>query len=108
MPFMQELISKGQNPQGNAGTDWTMLGSQCDIANTLNSNDTEWMTSGHKVIYKSPCYGHGDYMNDSSNTTDASVLFCNFCGTPPVSYTSNTAASHSLRDMFLALQSANA
>lgn len=104
MPFMQELINKGQNPQANAGTDWTMLGSQCDIANVLNSNDTAWMTGGHKVIFKSPCYGHGDYLNDTSNSSDASMLFCDFCGTPPVTYSTDSSAPHALRNMFLALE----
>ncbi len=81
MPFMQELINSGQNPQGSAGTDWTMLGSTCDIANTLVGNDTEWMTSGHKVLFSSPCYDHGGYMGDTSNTWDASEQYCDFCGT---------------------------
>ncbi|HLG65534.1 MAG TPA: hypothetical protein VKY19_26655 [Ktedonosporobacter sp.] len=104
MPFMQELINKGQNPQANDGTDWTMLGSQCDIANVLNSNDTAWMTGGHKVIFKSPCYDHGGYMGDTATSSDASMLFCDFCGTPPVTYSTDNSSPHSLGNMFLALE----
>ncbi|HZO72041.1 MAG TPA: hypothetical protein VFB60_07545 [Ktedonobacteraceae bacterium] len=43
-------------------------------------------------------------MNDTATSFDATMRFCDFCGTPPVTYSTDTASPHSLGNMFLALE----
>lgn len=101
---MQQLIDNGQNPQGSMETDWTMIGSRCDIVNVVSSNDSESMSGGHKILFQTPCYKHSDYMKDASNNIDAVAKRCDgVCGPSHIKYMLEETAPHALRDMYLAL-----
>ncbi|HVM46351.1 MAG TPA: hypothetical protein VM582_10490, partial [Candidatus Thermoplasmatota archaeon] len=69
--FMVWLRDNAKNPQGNGGTDWTVMGSDCDgwVAWNLAVD----MNAAHKVVYMYPCYGHSDYYADVSTLNDADV-----------------------------------
>jgi hypothetical protein len=66
-PFIQALQTSGQNPQGTAGTTWTMIGSYCDGTTAIG------MDGGHKVRYHTPCYLHGSYFQDLDGVNGAVV-----------------------------------
>ncbi len=65
------MKNNAQNPQGTGGTDWTVIGSDCDgwVAWNLAVD----MSAAHKAVYVSPCYGHSDYYGDVSTVNDATV-----------------------------------
>lgn len=82
----------GANPQGNGGTDWTAVGSDCDTWVAWNL-----ATKGnfaHKVVYVSPCYGHSDYYTDVATGSDATA---DYMDAPSTSWTRWTSAPHSGR-----------
>jgi hypothetical protein len=87
--FITWMKSNAQNPQGNGGTDWTLMGSDCDgwVAWNLAVD----MQAAHKVVYVSPCYGHSDYYGDVSATNDADV---DYMDAPATTWTAWGSAPH--------------
>jgi hypothetical protein len=85
--FLNELNSNAPDPQATNGTDWTIMGSNCD--STVDSGSATHMGNVHKVIYYSPCYGHSDYFQDTSTASDGDVDYAD----PPSGtwYSWNTA-----------------
>lgn len=82
--FMQQLRTYAQNPQGSSrGTQWTLLGSStlqgvsCDL--TVHPASALYMDSWFKIVYVSPCYEHGDMLNDNASSHDARVYYCDNC-----------------------------
>lgn len=59
-------------PNGTAGTDWTLLGSACDMVPTSSSLD---LSPAHQVSYSSPCYSHAAYETDLSTALNAVVHY---------------------------------
>lgn len=90
--FITWMKSNAQDPQGNGGTDWTLMGSDCDgwVAWNLAVD----MNAAHKVVYVSPCYGHSDYYGDVSTTSDADV---DYMDRPATTWTAWGSAPHSGR-----------
>jgi hypothetical protein len=86
-------------PQGTGGTDWTLLGSACDMVPTSSSLD---LSPAHQISYSSPCYAHAAYETDLSTALNAVVHY-----TDPGSPTKvSTTFPHALRLTFDALMSA--
>lgn len=88
--FMNELAADAaQSPQGQGGTSWTMIGSDCFLGgcdNTDEANNTStYMQGGHKVVYtcNPVCYDHGGYLTDSSAAFDNEVKVCDGCDRNP-------------------------
>jgi pimeloyl-ACP methyl ester carboxylesterase len=75
--FMSELKKSGRNPQTPGGTDWTVIGSECDIvARAASAID---MDASRAVVYQlgtNTCYGHNDAINDNSPTRDSRQYYC--------------------------------
>jgi hypothetical protein len=69
--FINFLSSSAPNPQATGGTDWTTIGSYDD--GIVAEGSAVGMSSAHKVKYINPSIGHSDYMNDTSDTSDADV-----------------------------------
>lgn len=90
--FITYLKNSAQNPQGNGGTDWTVMGSDCDgwVAWNLAVD----MQAKHKVVYVSPCYGHSDYYTDVSTASDATT---DYMDAPSTSWSRWTSSPHSGR-----------
>lgn len=90
--FITWMRSSASNPQGNGGTDWTVIGSDCDgwVAWNLAVD----MAAAHKVVYMNPCYGHSDYYTDVSTASDATV---DYMDSPSTSWSRWTTAPHSGR-----------
>lgn len=90
--FITWMKSSAQNPQGNGGTDWTLMASDCDgwVAWNLAVD----MSAAHKVVYMSPCYGHSDYYTDVSTASDATV---DYMDAPATSWSRWSTAPHSGR-----------
>jgi hypothetical protein len=88
--FITWMKSYAQDPQGNGGTDWTLMASDCDgwVAWNLAVD----MNAAHKAVYISPCYGHSDYYTDVSTVNDADV---DYMDRPATSWTYWTSAPHS-------------
>jgi hypothetical protein len=65
------------------------------------------MDGAHKVIYETPCYDHGAYLGDQSDTPNASALVCEAVCKRPFAPTDdweyNNAYPHSLARVFEAL-----
>ncbi len=82
-PFLDWLATYAWNPQPDAGTDWTTMGSDEDGIVAANSGAATardrnpvnvWMASCHKVWYKaSNNIGHGDFLKDTSTAITADV-----------------------------------
>ena len=100
--FLKELQTNAPNPQATGGTDWTIIGSNCDTVVSASSATT--MGNVHTVIYSSPCYGHSDYMNDTSTASDASVSHAD---PPSGTFVSWTTALHAVSWANNALQSSS-
>lgn len=88
--FMTWLKKYGQDPQGNGGTDWTLMGSDCD--GWVAWNLAVGMEAAHKVVYVDPCYGHSDYYTDVSTLNDADV---DYMDRPATTWTAWSSAPHS-------------
>lgn len=88
--FITWMRANAQNPQGNGGSDWTLMGSDCDgwVAWNLAVD----MTAAHKVVYVKPCYGHSDYYTDVATTNDADV---DYMDAPATTWTAWAAAPRS-------------
>jgi Putative serine esterase (DUF676) len=112
--FMNDLSSHAQNPQGSGwGTDWTMMGSWgtilgvfCDIV-AFQQHTAIDMDSGHKSAFYSPCYTHGGFLTDTSDSLDTTIDFCDKCAISPSAWTRSTSAPHALLRMFNALYSSS-
>ncbi|MBF6591410.1 MAG: hypothetical protein IVW57_12910 [Ktedonobacterales bacterium] len=109
--FMNDTYNYAQDPQGNGwGTDWTMLGGVafynlgCDV---VSSSEATYMKYGHKSYFTSPCYSHGGYPTDTSDSADARIYWCDGCPVTPSSWTSWSSAPRSLRHMLYALNVSN-
>jgi triacylglycerol esterase/lipase EstA (alpha/beta hydrolase family) len=87
--FISELSTYGQNPQTSGGTDWTVIGSECDnvvggAANPSNDANAVNMNAGYAVVYAddkrskstTTCYDHGGALHDSSTSQDAQYYYC--------------------------------
>ncbi len=108
--FLGTLQNNAQNPQARGGTQWTIMGSTCETWTNggVDPSSEMAMAAQSKVLYMSPpCYHHGDYLTDQSDTNNAQVDFCNnACSGEPTSGTgSSTTFPHSLHEMLLALES---
>ncbi len=111
--FMVELTNYGQNPQGAGwGTDWSIYGSSCESWYNIFDPGVDWhsslgMYSEHKVEFLNPpCYDHGGYLPDTSNSDNLTVHWSSNSGSDAVGNTSATWA-HSLHAMLMALSSAS-
>lgn len=85
-------VGAKRNPQGNGGTDWTAIGSDCDSWVAWNL-----ATQGdfaHKVVYVSPCYGHSDYYTDVGTASDATA---DYMDAPATTWSRWSTAPHSGR-----------
>lgn len=90
--FIVWMKNNAQNPQGNGGTDWTVVGSDCDgwVAWNLAVD----MGVAHKVVYVSPCYGHSDYYTDVSTASDATT---DYMDAPATTWSRWSSSPHSAR-----------
>lgn len=106
--FMNEMYNSAQNPQSGS-TDWTMMGSQCDIA--VSTSEATYMNLGHKSYFLSgspnSCYDHGGYLTDESDATDAHINWCDGCAVSPSSWNYLGSAPHSLHHLDYALWLSN-
>ena len=90
------------------GTQWTLLGSStlqganCDL--TVHPESALYMDSGFKIVYVSPCYAHGDMLNDDASSHDATVYYCHNCTKEDAlnwrNWSSTSTYSHALRILF--------
>ncbi|SRR5579883_2283260 len=69
----------GQNPQGQDGTDWSLIGSQGDLIDPTWVTFT-YMSAAHQYFYIRPAYGHNDYPYDTVEDIDAAMRVCMYCG----------------------------
>lgn len=90
--FMTWLKNYAQDPQGDGGTDWTLMGSDCD--GWVSWDRAVDMKAAHKLVYVDPCYGHSDYYTDVSTTNDATV---DYMDAPSTSWTRWSSAPHSVK-----------
>jgi Putative serine esterase (DUF676) len=105
--FMNDTYNYAQNPQGSGwGTDWTMIGGVaiynlgCDV---ISSSEATYMNLGHKSYFTWPCYSHGGYLTDTSDSADGHIYWCDGCAISPSSWNRSTSSPHSLRHMLYAL-----
>ncbi|HEX6544245.1 MAG TPA: hypothetical protein VF040_20990, partial [Ktedonobacterales bacterium] len=120
-PWLTDLINNGTSPQGTGGTKWetqALIHSQrvlqgdpatgchgqpawgTDVP-TKGDPVGEVMAGAHQIFYYLPCYTHGGYLEDSSDTDNAQGLVCE--GTCPDSQSAPatwSSISHSLRAAF--------
>ncbi len=80
--LLTELATFGRNPQTSAGfTEWTEIGSRCDIAVQPASSSVS-MDASHAVVYSDTlgvtptCYDHGGALHDSKTDHDAPYYYC--------------------------------
>lgn len=109
--FMNDTYNYAQDPQGSGwGTDWTMIGGKafyqlgCDV---VSSSEATYMNLGHKSYFTSPCYSHGGYLTDTSDSSDAHIYWCDGCPVTPSSWNYWGGAPHALRHMLYALYVSN-
>lgn len=109
--LMNDMYNYAQNPQGSGwGTDWTMIGGVafynlgCDV---VSSSEATYMQGGHKSYFTSPCYSHGGYLTDTSDSSNADIYWCDGCAVSPSSWHYWTGAPHALRHMLYALYVSN-
>ena len=77
--FINYLNSNAQNPQGDGGTDWTLVSSYDD--GIVSEGSGIGMTANHKVAYLGTMnLGHSDYMHDTSDVRDADVEYSDYGG----------------------------
>jgi triacylglycerol esterase/lipase EstA (alpha/beta hydrolase family) len=70
--FLADLNTNGQNPQGQGGTDWTIMGSDYD--SVVSDASATSMTANHKIRYASSDYiDHTSYYNKTQTTLDAAL-----------------------------------
>jgi hypothetical protein len=76
-----ELAKSGRNPQTAEGfTEWTAIGSQCDLAVQPAQSSVD-MDASHAVVYSGPnfldtCYGHTKARQDANTKQDAKYYYC--------------------------------
>jgi hypothetical protein len=76
-----ELAKSGRNPQTAEGfTEWTAIGSQCDLAVQPAQSSVD-MDASHAVVYSGPnfldtCYGHTKARQDVNTKQDAKYYYC--------------------------------
>jgi hypothetical protein len=85
--LLKELATSGRNPQSAEGfTEWTAIGSQCDIA-VQPASSSVGMDANHAVVYSGTmkvgiikgtptCYDHGGALHDSKTEHDAEYYYC--------------------------------
>lgn len=86
------MKNNAKNPQGYGGTDWTVVGSDCDT--WVAWNLAVDMNAAHKVVYVSPCYEHSDYYGDVSTASDATA---DYMDAPSTSWSRWSSAPHAGR-----------
>lgn len=106
--LLSALRNDAQNPQAQGGTTWTLLGSSCEswLNGGVDPSSEMGMVAQHKVLYLNPpCYHHGGYLTDQSDSLDAQADYCdNACTGKPNSTTGYSAAfPHSLRELLSAI-----
>jgi hypothetical protein len=106
--FLSDLQNKAQNPQASGGTNWTIFGSSCESWTNggVDASSEMAMSAQHKVLYLSPpCYHHGDYLTDQSDSLDAYANYCNnACSGAPSNATGySTTFPRALHEMELAI-----
>lgn len=94
--WLNDLVSNGANPQGTGGTKWqtqALIRSQRVIdgdpikgCGGQSAWGSDWpvmgdpvgevMAGAQQIFYDQPCYTHGGYLQDSSDTDDAQGLVC--------------------------------
>ena len=84
------LTTSGRNPQTSEGfTEWTTIGSQCDLV-VIPTQSSVGMDASHAIVYSGvskvnpTCYDHGGALHDFNTDHDAEYYCCD---------TSNTDAS---------------
>ena len=87
-------------PNGTNGTDWTLLGSACDIVPT---STTLALSPAHLITYTRPCYAHAAYLTDASPAPNAVVRYTD----PGSAAQSSSTFQHSLRLAVTALTTAS-
>lgn len=77
---MKWMKAHAQNPQGMAGTDWTLIVSDED--NAMSEKSGVGMTADHKLWYnkntggmENTAYDHNDYYKDGSDKMDGSYYW---------------------------------
>jgi len=110
--FMNEMMNNAaQNPQATNGTDWTLMGSSCDIV--VPPQSALYMVGGRKSVFVplGSCYSHEGILKDEIDSYDAEIYWCDGCGLPPADVRSNwkhwEAAPYSLHHMMYALWLSN-
>ncbi|HEV8190227.1 MAG TPA: hypothetical protein VGP82_01905, partial [Ktedonobacterales bacterium] len=106
--FMNEMANSAQNPQAPGGTDWTMMGSECD---SVNAGSATYMDQGEKIIFSSSgynqsqgiCYDHGGYLNDGNDGDLADTRWCDGCGRQPMQWNTWNSSPRSLHRMMYGL-----
>ena len=79
--LLSELYTSGRNPQSAEGfTEWTTIGSQCDLAVQPASSSVN-MDASHAVVYAGPniletCYSHTKARQDANTKQDAQYYYC--------------------------------
>lgn len=70
--ILTDLAAHARHPQARGGTAWTLAGSSrdCDLVPAWSALA---MRAATRVRYVHPCYGHGDYLWDFSDATDATL-----------------------------------
>ena len=107
---MNEMYNSAQNPQAANGTDWTLMGSTCDL---VGPETETYMIGGHKSIFLHPfCYDHSGYIHDTNDSSDATIVWCdgtacNIEGGFITDWTPWSSAPHSLLHMMYALWLSN-
>ena len=74
--LMNDMAVNAKHPNvGAGGTDWTVIGSNCDL---LTGGQALEMSANHFVwyAYYPTCYNHGDAIHDESYTTDGEAWSC--------------------------------
>ena len=78
--LLTELATSGRNPQTSAGfTDWTVIGSECDLV-VLPTSSAIDMDASHTIVYPKEglltCYDHSKALQDANLKRDANQFYC--------------------------------
>jgi Predicted acetyltransferases and hydrolases with the alpha/beta hydrolase fold len=78
--FTQEMLSSRARNSQAGGTDWTLLGSECDSVVSAGSAIQNWDV-GHKIVYASggsACYSHSGALSDTNESLSALQYWCDW------------------------------
>ncbi len=113
-PFTQEMQSQRARNSQAGGTDWTLIGSECDGLVGASSATQIWDV-GHKIAYTrdgNSCYNHGEALHDQVDGSDAMQSWCDWqdagaaaCNTDYTNFVHHDFGARGLFDMLNALWS---